>query len=79
MIDITESREAGDAGEGYVARPAVHEVNAIIQAADRCLEAREAILQHGSPLLRQKMDELLLAIGQELALLQDDERPSNLH
>lgn len=79
MIDITESREIGDEGEGYVARPSPHEESPIVQAADRCMEARAALEQHGSPQLLRKADELLLAVGYELAREVHEERTSHLH
>ncbi|MCJ2068251.1 PAS domain-containing protein [Methylobacterium sp. J-030] len=79
IIDITESREASDPGEGYVAQPSLHEENAIVQATDRCLEARAALEQHGAVHLVRKMDELLLAVGFELARSEDREQASRLH
>ena len=79
IIDITESREAGDAAEGYVAQPSAHEETAIIQAADRCLEARAALEQHGAVHLLRKMDELLLAVGLELARSEVEEPALRLH
>lgn len=79
MIDITESRETGETAEGYVAQPSSHADSPLVQAADRCLEARAAIEQHGSPQLLRKADELLLAVGRELAREMNEEQVSHLH
>ncbi|MCJ2018973.1 PAS domain-containing protein [Methylobacterium sp. E-065] len=79
MIDITESRETGETGEGYVAQPLPHDESLIVQAADRCLEARAALEQYGSSHLLRKADELLLAVGQELAREMNEEQVSHLH
>ncbi|QEE41334.1 MULTISPECIES: PAS domain-containing protein [unclassified Methylobacterium] len=79
MIDITESRDAGDTGEGYVAQPSSHEESLIVQAADRCLETRAVLEQLGSQHLLQKADELLLAVGRELAREVHEQQMSHLH
>lgn len=79
IIDITESRNAGDAIAGYIAQPSPHEERPIVQAADRCLEAKAALIQHGSSHLLQKVDELLLAVGRELAREAHEQQASHLH
>jgi len=79
IIDITESRDAGDTAEGYVAQPSLHEESPIVQAADRCLEARAALEQHGAVHLLRKVDELLLAVGFELARSEGEEQAARLH
>lgn len=79
IIDITESRDAGDTAEGYVVQPSLHEESPIVQAADRCLEARAALEQHGAVHLLRKVDELLLAIGFELARAEGEEQAARLH
>ena len=79
IIDITESRDIGDAAAGYVAQPSVHDESPIVAAADHCLEARAALTEHGSSHLLRKADELLLAVGQELAREMNEEPVSHLH
>ena len=79
IIDITESRDVWDRAEGYVAQPTAHEESPLVQAADRCLEAKAALIQHGAPHLLQKIDDSLLFVGQELIRETNEHKASPLH
>ncbi|MER2263796.1 PAS domain-containing protein [Methylobacterium oxalidis] len=76
LIDITESRSAGQDIAEAAQEPDVHPLEL---AADHCIAAREALAGAGNSVLQTLIDSALWEIGRELARLERAQRRRSMN